>query len=140
MPVQFGVTEPKTAGIMEVSFLAGYITYPALSTEHLWLDALRAREPARRSAEGGDRESLLEAGTVGAAVPRVGSDTESAEAVESAADEMQKLLLLEVFELHELLQRLQELLRCMYAVRTWAHGVPKANDCAGLIVGVPNPS
>ena len=54
--------------------------------------------------------------------------------------DLQKLLLLDVFELHELLQRLQELLRRMYAVRTWAHGVPKAIECAGLIVGVPNPS
>jgi hypothetical protein len=108
MPVQFGVTEPKTAGFMEISFL-GCLHYVAgLSTEHLWLDTWRAREPARRSAVGGDRETLLrqERLLLLLLCHYLDQILNLLKQLNPMRSELQKLLLLEVFELHELLQRM----------------------------------
>jgi hypothetical protein len=93
-----------------------------VSTEHLWLDTWRAREPARRSAEGGDRETCLRHERLLLLLLLLRHDLDQIlnllKELNPVRSELLKLLLLKVFELHELLQRLQELLlRCMYAVQ-----------------------
>jgi hypothetical protein len=105
---------------MEISFFGWLHHVAGLATEHLWLDTWRAREPARRSAEGGDRETLLrqERLLLLLLCHHLDQILNLLKQLNPMRSELQKLLLLEVFELHELLQRLQELLLCMSAVRT----------------------
>jgi hypothetical protein len=91
---------------MEVSFLGWLHHVSGVSTEHLWLDTWRAREPARWSAEGGVQEACLRHERLLLLLLRRDLDQilNLLKQLNPVRSELLKLLLLDVFELHELLQ------------------------------------